>query len=191
MNKKLILFLLILISINLTYAQSIGSAPKNTINVKTHTPTITDFGISQGSDYAERITITGNYDWLTIEERDFTLESKSGKTIKININVKKPGTHKATFRICGSPITAEGAMLSTKACTSHNLTVIATLHTKIIVAAIILFILIIASLLYLFKSFKNKHNKKTNSRNKKPNTKKIKSTTNKMSNTKKKKSKKY
>ena len=167
-SKRNIFFLLILIiSIDITYAQSIGATPKNTVEVKTSTPTIADFGVSQGSDYPEKITIEGNYDWITIEESEFILESKTGKTVKLSINIKKPGTHHASLRICASPITPDGASLSTKACTHHNLTVIATLNSKtktiIVIAAIILIMLFTLSLIFLFrvsrknKTKKNKH----------------------------------
>lgn len=161
-KKETLHFLIILILIQSTYAQSIGATPKQTIQLKTNTPTIADFGISQGSEYPERITIEGNYDWLTVEETDFILEGKSGRTIKLNITVKKPGTYSAVLKICGQPITPDGSSLSTKACTRHNLTVIATLDKKtrilIIAAAIALFILLLISIILLLRiSTKHKH----------------------------------
>ena len=161
-KKNIIPFLILLVSLNMTYAQSIGATPKQTIEVKTNTVTIADFGISQGSDYPEKITIEGDYDWLAIDETEFILESKSGKTIKLNITVKKPGTYNAILKICGSPITPEGAALSTKACTHHNLTVNATLDSKtkeliITIAATILLLLLFSLVNVLKVQNKRKH----------------------------------
>jgi len=167
MNKKiifkniLILILILFLVIHITYSQSIGATPRQTIEVKTNTPTLTDFGISQGSDYPEKITIEGYYDWLVVEERNFILQSKSGRTIKLSINLKRPGTYSAILKICGSPITPEGAALSTKACTSHNLNVIATLDKGTITlyvtltASITLFI--ISFLIFFIKRSPAKH----------------------------------
>ena len=165
-QKNIVLLIILLISINTIYAQSIGVTPSKTVEVKTNTPTSAYFSVSQGADYPEKITIERTYKWLTIEEREFVLESKTGKTIKVDINLKRAGTYTANLRVCGSPITSDGAILSTKACASHKLTVIATsdkdIKKEIITIAAILFI--IASTYYIAelikKDFLTKNTKK-------------------------------
>jgi hypothetical protein len=152
MIKIIILSLIMSFSLNITYAQSIGA---------TNTPTITDFWVSQGSDYPEKITIESSYDWLSIEETEFILESKSGKTINLNITVKKPGNYVAALKICATPISKEGAALSTKACTHHNLTVNATLDNKtktlIIVSSSATLLILSLCLCYILKGRKRSH----------------------------------
>jgi hypothetical protein len=118
------IMVLFLLFADLVYAQSIGATPEKTIEVDINTPTSAYFSVSQGSEYNEQITIRGEYDWLSIDERDFVLESKTGKSVKVDINAKKSGEHTAYFRICGSEISSQGEVLAVKACTNHKLTVI-------------------------------------------------------------------
>ena len=164
--KSVLLVIIFLISVNILYAQSIGATPEKRVEIKTNTPISSYFGVSQGADYPEKITIEGNYDWLNISEREFILESKTGKTIRLDINIKRSGTHTATLRICGSPITPEGAILSTKACTSHKLTVIATSNRDtekgiITITAILFVIMAIYCIIeFIKRSFFGKNLKK-------------------------------
>ncbi|MCK4521346.1 MAG: hypothetical protein KAU20_02145 [Nanoarchaeota archaeon] len=150
-RKNMILIILFLISINIAYAQSIGATPEKRVETKINTPISSYFGVSQGADYPEKITIEGNYDWLNISEREFILESKTGKTIRLDINIKRQGTYRATLRVCGSPITSKGTILSTKACTSHKLTVIATgdRDVKKEIMTVIAILLVIAAIYYI------------------------------------------
>lgn len=164
--KSVLLVIIFLISVNTLYAQSIGATPEKRVETKINTPISSYFGVSQGADYPEKITIEGNYDWLNISEREFILESKTGKTIRLDINIKRPGTYTANLRVCGSPITAEGAILSTKACTSHKLTVIATSNRdtekEMITITAILFVIIAIYFIteFIKRSFFRKNLKK-------------------------------
>jgi len=142
MNKRFfqsVIILILLLSANTAYSQSIGATPKKDVEVKTNTPALVSFGVSQGADYPERITIEGDYEWLAIEERNFTLDSKTKKSVEMIVKVKRPGTHTASLRICASPLSPEGAVLSTKACTPHKLTVIASWDkaTKVIIFVVV------------------------------------------------------
>ena len=158
--KGFIFLVLLVITLNNSYAQSIGAEPEKTITVKTNTLVVTDFGVSQGASYDEIVIIEGDYDWLTIEEREFILESKSKKSVRVLVNVKKAGTHVAHFRICASPITKEGAVLSTQACASHILTVVATLDnltkTILILGALVFVGVVVFLVLFFRKRLRNK-----------------------------------
>ena len=155
-QKNVLLVIIFLISVNTLYAQSIGATPEKTVETKINTPASAYFSVSQGAEYPEKITIEGYYSWLNISEREFILESKTGKTIRGDINIKRPGTYTATLRVCGSPITPEGAILSTKACTSHKLTVIATSNRSIKreIMTIASILLIIAAAYYIAELIK-------------------------------------
>jgi hypothetical protein len=125
--KKIFFLLIFVILATSTYAQSIGATPDKTVSIKTNTPTAVHISVSQGSEYPEKITITGSYRWLTVKEPEFTLDAKQQKSVELTILARIPGTYRAKLKICGSPLTPEGAVLSTTACTTHALTVLASL----------------------------------------------------------------
>ena len=89
MFKKISYIVLFLIIINISYAQSIGITPKETIETTVNTPSASYFSVSQGSDNPEKIIIEEDYDWLDIQDKEFILESKTNKLIKVDILIKK------------------------------------------------------------------------------------------------------
>lgn len=120
-----IIFMFILVFAVPSLAQSIGATPEKTVYVTPASPTLVSFGVSQGAGFAERITVDGEYPWLRIEERAFILESRTKKSVEMWVNVTRQGTYVAELKVCAKPAEAEGAFLTTEACTSHTLTVVA------------------------------------------------------------------
>jgi len=158
--RKMNLLFLFLVIISFAHAQSIGVTPGKTIETEANTPTEAYFSVSQGSNHPEKITIEGYYDWLTIEERDFILESKTGKSIKMIIDVKKPGTYEASLKICGSEITSEGETLAAKACANHELNVIAKGKNRKYLILPIVIIALVVGIYYFVKIIKDDFKKK-------------------------------
>jgi hypothetical protein len=153
--KSINIILIFIVLSNLAYAQSIGVTPSKNIMVELKTPTAVDFSVSQGSDYPEKIIIEGDYSWLKIPEREFILESKTGKSVMVEVLIKKPGKYTASLKVCGSEINDEGGFLSAQACTTHTLTVFAkgnlsNIQTFLIIAGVIVFVSLITFLIILF-----------------------------------------
>jgi hypothetical protein len=163
--KKIILAIILFAILPVVFGQSIGVNPGQTINVSINHTTIADFGVSQGSLSKERITIEEDYDWLNIPEKEFILEPKSGKSVMMEINIKKPGNYKASIKVCASEIDEVSGALSANACARHNLDVFAEgkKSYNILIPLIIflmLFIFILSVVIYLFSKNNNKKKKK-------------------------------
>ncbi len=122
--------ILMLLFVSSAYAQSIGALPTNSVKTETWQHAEAYFDVSQGSEFPERITIEEDYDWLEVDQETFILESRSRKTVKLDIFLKEPGTHSAKLEICGTALRHQDAVLSTKACTNHELTVEAVERKK-------------------------------------------------------------
>ncbi len=164
-TKNLFLItVLFLVIINIVFAQSIGATPRKTIRTEINKPLSTYFGVSQGAEYAEKITIEEDYDWLTIEDKEFILESKTRKTIKADIYIEKRGTYEASIRICGSQISTGGEVLSTEACVRHKLKVIAVWDTatkvKYAIGVVVFLALVVGFSIYFFRKDLKKRKRK-------------------------------
>lgn len=123
--KYFIIAFIFLIGMPFAFGQSIGVSGDKAITAEINKEMVTDFSVSQGSTNPEKINIEEDYDWLDISEKDFVLGPRTEKSVKININIKKPGKYDASIKVCAREINDEGGVLSATACARHRLSVTA------------------------------------------------------------------